>query len=343
MMKPRISLFAEQERETRRTSIGNPLVGLSKHVDFDTLAASIDAAAPRPSRAKGGRPPYPTVLMVKILVLQQLYNLADDALEYQLLDRRSFLQFLDLTESSSIPDAKTIWLFRDRLAQAGAGACVFEQVQQQLHQHGYLARCGQIIDASLVQAPVQRNKREEAGTVKEGTMPLGWKPYKRAQKDVDARWTKKHGKNYFGYKLHASVDKRYKLMRKMAVTHAAVADTTVFESLLDQTNTSRDVYADRGYPTTEREAKLKQAGWRVHIQRKGSAVKGISDTQKTRNRRIATPRARVEHVFGALAQMGGKLVRCLGIVRVTLALHLKAASYNLKRLVFLKERGLAPF
>src|SRR5476649_1651165 len=114
--------------------IGDPLVGLTKHVDFEALAASIDAAAPKPSRAKGGRPPYPTVLTVKILVLQQLYNLADDALEYQLLDRRSFLQFLDLTESSSIHDAKTIWLFRDRLAQAGAGTLVFEQVQQQLQQ-----------------------------------------------------------------------------------------------------------------------------------------------------------------------------------------------------------------
>ena len=341
MTKPRISLFAEHEREVRRTTIGDPLVGLTKHVDFEALAASIDAAAPRPSRAKGGRPPYPTVLMVKILVLQQLYNLADDALEYQLLDRRSFLQFLDLAESSSIPDAKTIWLFRDRLAQAGAGTLVFEQVQRQLH--GYMARCGQIVDASLAQAPVQRNKREEAEIVKDGTMPLGWKAYKRAQKDVDARWTKKHGKSYFGYKLHASVDKRYKLLRKIVVTNAAVADTTVFEPLLNRSNTSRDVYADRGYPTAEREATLTQAGWRVHIQRKGSATKGISDAQKKRNGRIATPRARVEHVFGALAQMGGKLVRCMGIVRVTFALHLKAASYNLKRLVFLKEGGLAPF
>lgn len=343
MMKPRISLFAEHECEDRRTKIGDPLVGLTKHVDFEALAAGIDAAAPRPSRAKGGRPPYPTVLMVKILVLQQLYNLANDALEYQLLDRRSFLQFLDLTESSSIPDAKTIWLFRDRLVQAGAGTLVFEQVQQQLQQHGYMARCGQIVDASLVQAPVQRNKSEEADAVKEGTMPLGWKPHKRAQKDVDARWTKKHGKSYFGYKLHASVDKRYKLLCKMAVTHAAVADITVFESLLDRSNTSRDVFADRGYPSTERETTLKQSGWRVHIQRKGSPTKGTSEAQKKRNRRIATPRARVEHVFGALAQMGGKLVRRMGIVRVTIALHLKAASYNLKRMVFLKEGGLAPF
>jgi IS5 family transposase len=281
--------------------------------------------------------------MVKILVLQQLYNLADDALEYQLLDRRSFLQFLDLTESSSIPDAKTIWLFRDRLAQAGAGTLVFDQVQQQLQQHGYLARCGQIVDASLVQAPVQRNKREEAETVKEGTMPLAWKPHKRAQKDVDARWTKKHGKNHFGYKLHASVDKRCKLIRKMAVTHAAVSDSTGFETLLDPNNTSRDVYADRGYPSAERERNLTEAGWRVQIQGKGTATRGISETQKQRNRRIATPRARVEHVFGALAQMGGKLVRCKGIVRTTLSLHLKAAAYNLKRLVFLKESGLTPF
>ena len=252
MMKPRISMFAEHEREDRRSTIGDPLVGLTKHVDFEALAASVDAAAPRPSRTKGVRPPYATLLMVKILVLQQLYNLADDALEYQLLDRRSFLQFLDLTESSSIPDAKTIWLFGDRLAQAGVGIQIFEQVQQQLQQQGYMARCGQIVDASLVQAPVQRNKRDEADIVKEDTMPLAWKPHKRAQKDVDARWTKKHGKSYFGYKLHASVDKRYQLMRKIAVTHASVADTTVFEPLLDRANSSRDVYADRGYPTAER-------------------------------------------------------------------------------------------
>ena len=161
MMKPRISLFAEHEREDRRSKIGEPLVGLIKHVDFEALAASIDTAAPHPSRAKGGRPPYSTLLMVKILVLQQLYNLADDALEYQLLDRRSFLQFLDLTESSSIPDAKTIWLFRDRLAQAGAGSLVFEQVQHQLHKHGYMARCGQIVDAlvSAVASPAQQARR----------------------------------------------------------------------------------------------------------------------------------------------------------------------------------------
>jgi IS5 family transposase len=179
--------------------------------------------------------------------------------------------------------------------------------------------------------------------VKESTMPITWKAHKRAQKDVDAKWTKKHGKNHFGYKLHASIDKRHKLVRKVIITNAAVSDSVVFEELLDPNNTSRDIYADRGYPSAEREAPLTEAGWRVQIQRKGSANKPISDTQKQRNRRIATPRARVEHVFGAMRHMGGKLVRCMGIVRATFALHLKTASYNLQRLVYLKERGLRAF
>ncbi|GGY35852.1 hypothetical protein GCM10007387_17630 [Pseudoduganella albidiflava] len=81
----------------------------------------------------------------------------------------------------------------------------------------------------------------------------GLKPHKRAQKDVDAKWTKKHGKNHFGYMLHASIDKRCKLIRKIAVTHAAVADTKDFETLLNASNTSRDVYAHRSYPSIERE------------------------------------------------------------------------------------------
>ena len=89
------------------------------------------------------------------------HNLADDALEYQLLDRRNLLQFLGLTESSTIPDGKTIWLFRDRLAQARLGTRLSERVRRQLLAYGYLARRGQIIEASLVRAQVQRNKREE--------------------------------------------------------------------------------------------------------------------------------------------------------------------------------------
>ncbi|MGK5032670.1 transposase [Janthinobacterium sp. MDT1-19] len=174
-------------------------------------------------------------------------------------------------------------------------------------------------------------------------MPNGYTALKRAQKDVDPKWTKKLGKGHFSYKLYANIDKRHKLVRKVIITHGAVADTTVFEDLLDPSNTSPDLYADRGYPSTEQDATLTGAGGRVHIQRKGSATKPISQTQKQHNMRIATPRARVKHVFGAMRHMGGKLVRCMRIVRATFALNLKTASYNLQRLVYLKKRDLPAF
>ena len=103
------------------------------------------------------------------------------------------------------------------------------------------------------------------------------------------------------------------------------------------------MFADRGYPSAEREQNLTKAGWRMHLQRKNTVQRGISKPQQPRNRRIATHRVRVEHMFGGLAQMGGKLVRCMGIARTTFSLQLKAGAHNLKRSVFLKESGLRPF
>jgi IS5 family transposase len=181
-------------------------------------------------------------------------------------------------------------LFRDHLAQAGFGTKLFDQLEPRWIAYDYFARCGQIIDASLVQAPAQRNKCDEAETVKERTMPIACMPHKRAQKDVGAKWTKKYGRSHFGYKLHASNGKRHQLVRKVIMINAAVSDTLVFKELLDPTYTSRNVYADRGYPSAEREATLTAAGWRVQIQHKGSANKPFYDTQKQCNRLIATLR-----------------------------------------------------
>ena len=91
-----ISLFAGEERDAKRQSLRDPLVVLARHIDFVAIAAAVDRKLSLGGTGKGGRPPYPTVVMVKLLVLQQLYNLSDEALEYQVLDRLSFLRFLDL-------------------------------------------------------------------------------------------------------------------------------------------------------------------------------------------------------------------------------------------------------
>jgi IS5 family transposase len=191
------SLFADQEREAKLNQLGDALQGMKRHVDFAALAAEVDLAA-LPPTARGGRPPFPTELMVRVLLIQQLFNLSDEQMEFQLLDRLSFQRFVGLRASSQIPDRTTIWTFKERLIQAGASESVFDAVNRQLARHGYIARGGQMIDASIVQAPRQSLSKEEKAIVSEGAMPADWKPAKRRQKDVDARWKKKHGKSYFG-------------------------------------------------------------------------------------------------------------------------------------------------
>ena len=276
-------------------------------------------------------------------MLQQLYNLSDEQMEFQLLDRLSFQRFAGLRHSSQIPDRTTIWTYLERLIAAGASEAIFEAVSQELAKQGYLARGGQIVDATLVPAPIQHNTSEEQELAKEGAIPAGWKPAKRRQKDTDATWTKKHGKSHFGYKLSANTDKRYKLIRKIKASTASEHDTNHLEGILDPGNTSRDLYGDKGYVDGEREGRLKKEGWRVHIQRKAAKGKPLSECQKGRNTRIARTRARVEHVFASIEQMGGNVLRCIGIARATLLLNWKAATYNLRRLCSLKTCGVAAF
>jgi IS5 family transposase len=339
------SLFAAQEREAKLDKLGDILQVMEKHVDFVAMAKQIDLAAPRPSQEKGGRPPFPSELMVRILVLQQLHGLSDEQMEYPLLDRLSFQRFVGLRNSSQIPDRTTIWTFRERLIAANANEVLFDAVERQLHQQGYLARCGQLVDASLVCVPKQHFKKAEKELISqsEPAIPIDWTPAKRRQKDIDATWTKKHGKSYFGYKLSINADKRYKLIRKLKVTTASEHDTLHLEDVLDEHNTSKNLYGDKGYIDKEREMRLKAQGYRVHIQRKAAKGKSLSECQNRRNTRIARTRARVEHVFAGIEQLGGKGLYCIGLARANLQLNLKAATYNIRRLCRLKTCGIVAF
>ncbi len=131
------------------------------------------------------------VLMFKTLVLSALYNLSDDQIEYQVRDRLSFMRFLDLGLGDRVPDTMTVWLYREALAKAGMVDALFGQFDGYLARQGYVARGGQILDASIVPVPRNRNTRAENTAIKAGEVPGDWadKPAKRSQKDVDARWT----------------------------------------------------------------------------------------------------------------------------------------------------------
>ena len=228
---------------------GDPLERLSQIVSFEDFRPLLEDALERKDRSLGGRPPMDAVMMFKSLVLQSLYNLGDDAAEYLIRDRLSFMRFLGLGLADKGPDAKTIWLYREHWTRAGVVEALFERFDRVLRDGGFLAMGGQVVDASIVRVPARRNRRGENEAVKSGEVPGGWKdkPHQRAQKDMDARWTKKHGKSHFGYKNHVSVDRRHKLLRRYDVTDAAVHDSQIIDEILDTDNTASGVWADSAY------------------------------------------------------------------------------------------------
>src|SRR5665647_1115114 len=239
---------------------GDPLEMIDRVVPFESFRAEIEAATLTPASEKksnAGRKPIDVIVMFRMLVLQSLYNLSDEQVEYQVRDRLSFTRFLRLGIEDSIPDGTTLWLFRETLAKAGLIEKLFERFGQHLEARGYIARGGQMVDATIVPVPKQRNSRDENEDVKAGKTPRAWKkdPSKNRQKDKDARWTKKHGKSFYGYKNHVNADARHKLIRQYDVTDASVHDSQKFDGLLNKTNTSADVYADSAYrsrPTDKR-------------------------------------------------------------------------------------------
>ena len=332
----------QQQRDKKLVQYTASLDRMAELVDFVAVAAAVDGACPRPDRgSKGGRPPYPTALMVRVLFLQALYNLSDEECEHQLLDRRSFQRFCGLADELSVPDARTIWLFKQRLATGGLGAkAIFEAVQQQLQAHGYLPRGGQIVDATIVRAPIQHLDKDEKAQVAEGKVPENWSPKKLRHKDIQARWTKKHSKSFFGYKLHANVDVRWKLIRRWVVTPANIDDGRTLSKVLDPANTAACLYGDRGYDHQANREVLVARGWRDGIARKAAAGRELGARAQARNTAINRKRSRVEHVFAQLHHLGRKVVRAVGLARNELAIVLKCVAYNARRLVWLKANAV---
>jgi IS5 family transposase len=317
---------------------GDPLEQLAQYIPWARFRKTLEKSLARSKRPKGGRPPFDAILMFKVLVLQALYNLSDDHTEYQIRDRLSFMRFLGLDLHQRIPDAKTIWLFRETLAQAGVVDTLFTQFDAYLAGQGLQARGGQLIDASLIPVPKQRNTREENVMVKAGECPADWEaqPAKRRQKDTEARWTKKHGVSHFGYKNHVNVDKRHKLIRRYTVTDAAVHASQVLEEVLQSKAAGRDVWADAAYRSEEIEIQLKKRKLRSRIQYKGYRDKPLTAKQTQTNQRRSRIRARVEHVFGHhVMAMGGKLIRTIGRVRAVAKIGLKNLTYNFQRFLVL--------
>lgn len=329
-------LFDFNKHLDRLTAAGDPLVKLDSLIKWEKFRPLFFDFRKK-SKHPQGRRPYDEILMLKILILQQLYALSDDQMEFQIRDRYSFQRFLSLSIHDYIPDAKTIWLFREQLKEKKLDEPLFERFEQFLVEQGFSSKKGAMIDAQIVEAPRQRNSREENRKIKEGNTPAKWKknPHKLAQKDTDARWLKKNGVTFFGYKNHAVADVKYKLIRKFAVTDAATHDSVPAPDLLRSLPKGEDCYADSAYIGPEIDKAVAERKLNSRICEKGFRNHPLTRKQMRSNRAKSRIRARMEHVFGRCTQMGADFIRCVGMARTRTKIALSNLAYNMDRYAFL--------
>ena len=337
-----LGLFDDQFLMEKLTKLGDPLQKLSEYIDWKIFERPLNEAYKYEDKnmSKGGRPPFGRLMMFKALLIQSLYNLSDDQLEYQIVDRASFKRFLGLKKSDKVPDSKTFWVFREYLIEKEVIEGLFVIFNETLDSAGVFANEGKMVDASFVEAPRQRNTREENKHIKEtGTAPENWKekPHKLCQKDIDARWTKKNNATYFGYKNHVKADVKTKLIETYIVTDASVHDSQTTEGLLTEKDEGQPFYADSAYTGEEQEKIYKKKKVINKVIEKGYRNKPLTDEQIASNKEKSRIRVRVEHLFGFVENsMNGSIVRTIGLPRAKAKIGMMNLTYNICRCVQLK-------
>jgi len=331
--------FDENDRLKELSELGDPLEKLNRYIQWETFRGILKKTFKKEAKGPGGRPPYDYVMMFKILILQKMYNMADDKTEYQIKDRLSFQRFLGIQLCDTVPDAKTIWHFREELNNAKILDTVFYRFVEQLEQKGIITHSGSIVDATFVDVPRQRNTKNENKEIKEGKIPEEWEKKenrnKKAQKDVNARWATKNKERHYGYKNHVNVDKKSKIITKYRVTSAEVHDSKELKNLINKKKDKR-LYGDSAYTGEEVQKCIpKKTLNRIH--EKGYRNRPLTKTQKRNNAAKSKIRARVEHVFGAMHHYGGLFIRTIGVKRAEIQIGLLNLTYNLKRYVYLME------
>lgn len=327
-------LFDEELRLSRLSKQSDPLEKLNKVIDWEMFRTVIEPVFKKEAKGKGGRRPYDYVLLFKMLVLQRYYNLSDDQIEYQVLDRLSFMRFLGLKLSDDVPDSKTVWNFREILSKNNTSEKLFELFTQKLKEIGLVANEGRIVDASFVEVPKQRNKKEDNDLIKEEAIPKEWKnnPHKLRQKDTDARWTQKNNVNYFGYKDHVKIDKKSKIILKYCVTDASAHDSQEIENLIEPSDKNQPLWADSAYSGAPIAQVLKRKRLKNQIHEKGTRNTPLTEAQKVQNTEKSKIRCRVEHVFGFIENsMNGSYIRCIGQKRAKEIIGLMNLTYNICR------------
>ena len=334
-----IGFWDESLRLEKLSKLGDSLEKLNRAIDWELFRPKLTKVFKKQAKGAGGRPPYDYVMLFKVLVLQRIYNLSDDQTEYQINDRMSFMRFLGLGLGDRVPDAKTIWLYRDTLTKANVIRELFDLFNAQLEDAGLITHTGTIVDATFVEAPRQHNHHNENEDIKKGNVPDAWKKpeniHKLRRKDMDARWTRKGREFHFGYKDHVKADADSKLITDYTVTPANVHDSQPMPTMINETD--KAVYADSAYWGSVVAEALPQNVENC-IQERGTKKQPLTEEQKASNRIKSKTRCRIEHIFGFMTNsMHGITVRSVGLARAEFNIGLTNLIYNLCRFEFLNR------
>jgi IS5 family transposase len=321
--------------------INDFLPKLNALIDWEMFRSVLDQVREPTDPANGGRPPFDVVLMFKILVLKKMYNLSDAQTELQIRDRISFRAFLGLNFCDTVPDEKTIWFFAEQLKNLELECLLFDRFSEELDASGFAVKSGLIVDGSFVEVPRQRNSREENEQIKQGEIPESFaaNPNVLAQKDCDARWTKKGDQVFYGYENHGMIDDEFKFIRGYGVTDAAVHDSVPYLDVMPEEPAypDQEAFADAAYVGDKIDTSLKERGFLPMISEKGYRNKPLTEEQKRMNKMKSSVRSRVEHVFGAQKmRMGNEILRSIGFGRARFWIGMRNLMYNMSRYVSLK-------
>ena len=249
------------------------------------------------------------------------------------------MRFLGLSISNDVPDAKTIWKFKNDLKNANVMKELFDLFNNILEKQHIITHEGTIVDATFVDVPRQRNTRKENAEIKAGKVPKEWlgaeNAHKYAQKDTDARWVKKGDETHYGYKDLVKADADSKIITDYVVTNASVHDSQEFLTLINESD--KKLYADSAFKSERIDAALPDSIENL-IHEKGFRNHPLNETQKANNNAKSKIRCRVEHIFGFMTNsMNGIFIRTIGMKSAEFQIGLSNLVYNICRYTFLQR------
>jgi IS5 family transposase len=302
------SLVEGRIRRRERLDRLDRVEGLLDWQRIDRVLDGINAAR------RGGRG-YPPLSMVKALLLAQWHDLSDPGLEDALADRLSFRRFCGFPLGEETPDETSFVRFRAKLRDLGLYEKLFAEVNRQLEAKGLMVKTGTLVDATIIEARATPPRRKE-GEV--------------SAVDPDAGFTKKHGRTYFGYKLHIGMDAGSELIRALETSSADLHDGEAFGALV--IGDEAKVYGDKAYGSQKNRDFLSRMGVADALMYKAARGKPLKSWQKWFNKAVSTVRSGVERVFGTgKTGYGLGKTRYFGGSRVEGDCYTFAIAYNLRR------------